>query len=699
MGPYRVKACSQCKTQTQSVSQDGHGRCRGCYLSDLSARKIDEIKFAFRGAGELNKQIFQTYLKDLEQIKLKPSDVKVATRLADTLAGEPLEEIRSWREAWRLAGRLNIRYSNQYRNLKRSGDPVLKIAKELEKLGKIPADSSFAIRYEKSLQCFDLKTRQIVERFVDEVGSAEESKKSKLNRVFRLRHYQLYFKGRDILNPDPIEARAYFNSLTSRTVIRAYENWMQLRKFFRWSVTNGFSLANPFEDWHPEYLTRTCEKCRKTSLFSYHDRLCDPCHLDPLYLVRLDKVAQSFKAPSAYNQHLLDLHIRYLKSRPVRSHHLSETRLLMKMLESAPLPVIRSWRDIDLLSKELAMRNSGPLTSGNPIYKIGKMLEDLGVLPHRLTDRESLLENLYARCPEEISRVLRRYHDHLKKKGCVVGGRYGTTRTVIGFQIWLSQFKPELSLFTVFEPTVLQYLQSTKDGDRSGIRRNAINRFYRWAVHERLVLTNPAQGIPVPKIIRSMSVLSDHQIRQIESFVKNPESDAEYAIILALVLYWGLTTVELALSTIDIRDSQIWINLHRRQLGPGRKSHNRNQVLKLPRTPQWLAKLQRKFLNEWNERFEGARKSFPNQPLLLRRSSVRRDNRHVGLNYVLDLFYQATRAATGVRIPPNVVRRTSGHIHTHHGDASRLTKLGWSLSTASDFSTLQRRYFSPAKRR
>jgi site-specific recombinase XerD len=246
---------------------------------------------------------------------------------------------------------------------------------------------------------------------------------------------------------------------------------------------------------------------------------------------------------------------------------------------------------------------------------------------------------------------------------------------------------------------IIEYLRTRGDQDRSGIRRKALSRFYRWAKSEKLTLMNPVEKIPVPKLARSLLVCSDHQIRQIESFVKNPESDAEYALILTLVLYWGITTLELTLSTIDIRDGQnLWISVHRKHLGRWRKSHNRDQVLKLPMTPSWLAALQKRYIQLWRERFEQSKKSFPLQPLILSRSARCRTNRLLHNHSILDLFYEASLAATGQRIPPNVVRRTSGHIHTNHGDASRLTKLGWSKSTATDFSFLPRNYFSPAKK-
>jgi hypothetical protein len=326
------------------------------------------------------------------------------------------------------------------------------------------------------------------------------------------------------------------------------------------------------------------------------------------------------------------------------------------------------------------------------------MLQELGVLPVRQLDKEVALEALFSRCDPETARVLRRYCEQLAKTRYATRGRYGAVRMVFEFQLWLTKHELELGLFTVSEKNVLRYLHALNDRDRSGIRRQVLSRFYRWAQVEKLTLMNPVQGVPVPKMAKILEVCSDHQIRKIELYVKNPASDPEYALILALVLYWGITTLELALSSVDFRDSQIWIILYRRELSRGRKTHYRDQVLKLPLDPLWLASLQKRYTQLWRERLTQAKKNFPNQPLILRRSARDRSTRPLAVGRVIDLFCDATIAATGQRIPPNVVRRTSGHIHVDRGDASRLTKLGWSKTYSHAFSYRPRTYFTSSGR-
>jgi hypothetical protein len=287
--------------------------------------------------------------------------------------------------------------------------------------------------------------------------------------------------------------------------------------------------------------------------------------------------------------------------------------------------------------------------------------------------------------------MMRRYGEHLQKAKYRNLSRYGTIRTIIEMQQWLGKNRPEFNLLTVNQEIVGQYILALNDQDRSGIRRYVLRRFYRWAQSEKRVLVNPLDGMPMHQSIRKLCVCTDHQIRQIESFVKNQKSDPLHALLLTLSLYWGLSAKDMALASIEIHDSQISVMHYRQPLSRRRQTHYREQILKLPLIPDWLAQLQKRYIRVWRERYEEVPKSFPVQPLVL----ARRNNRHLNSTKVMLLFYEATIAATGSKIPPNVVRRTSAHIHTRQGDASGLTKLGWAQTRCHDFSIYPRTYFSP----
>jgi hypothetical protein len=666
---------------------------------DHRKKKLREIQLGFKAEGNLNELIFRAYLNDLEQLRLKPMDVKMAATLADTLSRTPLGELKSWRDAWRLAEKLDIRYSNQDRYLQRRHDPVLKVAKELERAGVIPADSIFSLRYERILRSFDPKTRKIIERYTEEMSGHARSLRLKTKLAAAVRAYARYLEGKDLFNHDPRLAQTYILELPVKRGKEVYAQFLTLRRFFRWSVEAGLSSADPYADWSPkESLMISCEICGKRSRATSHTRLCNSCFSRAEAQASRDglsELVRAFKAPSAYNQHLLDLYVKYLKRHKVTRQHRVSTQALMQWLESRPLPAIRSWSEVMALSEEFKKAKKLAPTSVCPFVKIGRMLQELGVLPIREIDREHQIEKLMGTCPEEISLIFRRYYAQLRKMKYRSISQYGTIRTLVEVQYWLSQNRPEYSLLTVSAEILKQYVLSLGNQDRGGIRRYILRRFYRWLCLEKLALFNPMEGIAIPKSIRKLCICTDHQIRQIEKFVKNPKSDPEQALLLTLSLYWGFNAKDLAFASIEIHDSQIWILVHRQPLTRGRHSHYREQVLKLPLEPAWLGQLQKRYIRLWRERFEQIQKSFPVQPLVLGSMS----NRHLTSTVVMEFFYEATIAATGVRIPPSVVRRTSAHIHTRYGDASRLAKLGWAQRHCHDFAIYPRTYFAPKSTR
>lgn len=686
-----LKTCTLCNKSIKRNFKSN--RCRFCYETERNKALIAEIGLNFLAAGVFNDEVFKICLSDLEQFKVMRQDVRMATRVASVLSQEEILKPQIWPEAVALSKKLAIRYSSR----PQIRCPIMRLSHDLEKNAK---DHAPEFRLENNLMAFDSATRHLVRAYFDEVSKAQKSKITIIRMskcIWRLQRY-LNLNGSDLFKPSSTVAQDYFNSLNSESVANTHKILAQLRRFYHWSITHGLSTINPFEGWYPESMNRVCEKCRKSRVFTENNQLFDVCWNNSLYLARLNLLSQTYQAASPYNQHLFDLYIKYLKRSGIRREYVIATESLIKFLEKKPLPAIRSWHSVTALSKELTREQKPPLHIICPFIKIGRMLQELGVLPIRQLDKEVTLETIFSKCPEETSRALRRYSQQLIKMKCAMGGVHTMIYTIAKFQYWLTKYEPALSLFTLSEKTALAYLQALRDRDRSGIQRKAFKRFYRWAMLERLTLMNPFGGIPVPKIARSHCVCGDQQIRKIELYVKNSASDPEYALMLTLVLYWGLTTVELAMSTIEIHDSQIWINLYRRQLRRGRKSRNREQVLKIPLEPSWLSSLQKKYIRLWRERYELTQRNFPNQPLMLRRSSVGRSTRPLTIDTVINYFYKATIAATGQRIPPNVVRRTSGHIHVDHGDASRLTKLGWSQSYCHGFSYLPRTYFTPSKK-
>jgi site-specific recombinase XerD len=689
----KLKPCSRCKKETQMRFKNDH--CRGCYEVTQNEEALRELRHGFVAAGAWNGRIFEACLDDLTRLSVKRQDVKELTRLACILSEEFIPEPQTWREARALASRLAIRYSIHDG---KGSDTILRLAKDLENEGRpIGPDLPHAERFETVFQEFDPTVRKIVWTYLDEITTSRKSRKTTLKSALRLERFEQSLNGGHLFLPNQDVARAYFDSFNSGVFTTVHEVLTELRRFYRWSIKNGHATENPFEGWYPARLSQPCKTCHKTSIVKNRFQVCDGCYASVIYLAKLDRIVASYRPPSPYNRHVFDLYLKCVRRSFIRAPHIAAARALIEYLEANPVEAVRTWSALDALSDDFYKKIKNPAKIVCPITKIGNMLQEVGILPIRQTDREGMLEMLYARCDLAASELLRRYDRHLIQARNSMTGRYGTVRFVFELQYWLTLNEPHHQLFTLSERTALRYLHELGDRDRSGIRRQVLAKFYRWARSERLTLMNPFEGIAVPKFAKIICVCSDQQIGQIERYVKNPKSDPEYALLLALVLYWGLTMPEAAMSSIDMNDRQISIYLHRRELSLRRKSHNRDQVLTLPVDPLWLGSLQIRYIQMWRARFEKTQKSFPIQPLILKRSAAARTNRHLHSHTVARLFIQATTAATGKEIPPGVVRRTSGHIHVDHGDASRLTKLGWSKTHANGFSFRPRRYFSPKK--
>ncbi|OFZ36645.1 MAG: hypothetical protein A2504_05980 [Bdellovibrionales bacterium RIFOXYD12_FULL_39_22] len=139
-------------------------------------------------------------------------------------------------------------------------------------------------------------------------------------------------------------------------------------------------------------------------------------------------------------------------------------------------------------------------------------------------------------------------------------------------------------------------------------------------------------------------------------------------MVLALILYWGLSGPELRCSTIEIIDGLIQIQLYRRKLSYGHKNYQRVEILKLPSNPNWIRDLQKRFITQWEDKYKRAQKSFPCQLLLLTKNLS--SNRPIGVEALRVIIYKGTLEATNEKIPPSVLRRTSGHIYSQIGEVS-----------------------------
>jgi hypothetical protein len=254
---------------------------------------------------------------------------------------------------------------------------------------------------------------------------------------------------------------------------------------------------------------------------------------------------------------------------------------------------------------------------------------------------------------------------------------------------------PERDFFTVnviHTEAYLNFLQTQGYPLKSIRSTHAIlNRFYRFAVHEKWTLINPFEKIQMNREAESLTVCSEETVRNLFTYLKSEHSNPEHAFLISLVLFFGLTTQDLMHATVSTQNqSALMITLRRTPRTKGRRYYNREQVLTLPQSPLWFLRLQKRFFKDWCKHHHRIKQTFPRASLLLPYND--RSNRPLRGDAIRERVYQATVEAVGYPICIRVLRQTCGHLHSRHEDASLLTRLGWSQAWAFHYTWLPRKY-------
>jgi hypothetical protein len=223
-----------------------------------------------------------------------------------------------------------------------------------------------------------------------------------------------------------------------------------------------------------------------------------------------------------------------------------------------------------------------------------------------------------------------------------------------------------------------------------------IGRFYRWCKEKKLILVNPCDGIDVNREFAKLSICSPQQVQKLYSFVQNPQSETESALLISLVLFFGFSTADLSYSQLTNHlNSNLQITFRRKPTTYGRRYYNRHQLLTLPSKPLWFLNLQKRFYQQWVVQYSRVKKTYPRQSLFF--PETLHSNRPLSTTVIRHRFNQATQTATGTPIPIRIVRQTCGDLHSQNSDSSILSQLGWSSQFAFCYTWLPRTYFSPKK--
>ncbi len=445
--------------------------------------------------------------------------------------------------------------------------------------------------------------------------------------------------------------------------------------------------------------SRLCPRCQKNRWIFHHDQ-CLKCHEQDLAARRLDRLWAEFQPASPYNKYVLELFLAYLRKGKLRSGHAKQAEALHAILESKALLTITSWHDIYVLSERYQLWDSSYRNTGCAFKKIGRMLQALGVIGH--SEEEGSNQKHFFRLMKDISPCNRLWTESFIE---MISRRNRALRTQVvylqqlrGLEIWLSSCQSDKAFAAVNRESAKEYLdhlQATRTSNQLYCIYSNLSTFYRWGLHKKFVFENPFARLSVSKPNRRIRHCSTRDIKKISHYVKDKNSDPESALILTLILFFGLTREDIIHAQISMPiETSLRLILRRKNRTVGQKNYNREQMLQLPNAPSWLSQLQKRYLEVWQQRYSEIQKLFGQQPLLLPY------NHWYTIPINSKIFDQRLKKATqlaldGRSVPFTVLRSTCGVLYSQNGDASLLTILGWSRKHAFPYTYREREVFIP----
>lgn len=444
---------------------------------------------------------------------------------------------------------------------------------------------------------------------------------------------------------------------------------------------------------------RLCPRCQKNRWIFHHDQ-CLKCHEQDLASRCLDRLWAEFQPASPYNKYILELFLAYLRKCKLRSGHAKQAEALHAILESKAIPTITSWQDIYVLSERYQLWDVSYRKTGCAFKKIGRMLQALGIIGH--SEEEGSNQKHFFRLMKAIPPCnepwTESFIEMLSRRNRALRTQIVYLQELSALEKWLSSYRSDNAFATVSIESAKEYLdhlRSTRTSNQLYGTYSNLNAFYRWGLHKKFILENPFARISVSKPSRRIRHCSTKDLEKIMNYVKDTNADPESALILTLILFFGLTREDIIHAQIFMAaETPLALILRRKNRTVGQKNYSREQMLQLPNAPAWLSHLQKRYLEVWRRRYGEIQKLFGQQPLLLPY------NHWYAIPINSKIFDQRLKKATqlalnGRSVPFTVLRSTCGVLYSQNGDASLLTKLGWSRNNAFPYTYREREVFIP----
>lgn len=447
------------------------------------------------------------------------------------------------------------------------------------------------------------------------------------------------------------------------------------------------------------YPSGPCAQCAKIRKL-YVDDLCYCCYADRQVRDKLEILEKSATIPWQYNLYLWTLYLTYIRRYLLTYHHLNQAKKLVKILQKELLsPPLLAWSQIYDYAKTYPLSHYQASTKGCGWLKIGRMLQELGILPPRPEEFKHRIIKKMLEFPPPLKGKVQEFLEQLKKSNRSDSTQLEYLLTLQTLKRWADSLDCDLGLLTIQAPHLQSYLGYLKHlhPNPHFIRQHChlLKGFYRYCSNQKWILTNPTDFFRISRPAQQLPICSEEDLKQLFIFVKNSKSPPEAALLICLILFFGLTTEDLAFATLDPSKESLSIILRRKQRTKGRRYYNRLQRLQLPAQPEWFNQLQHRFYQTWITQSRQTKKTYPHFSLIF--SLHLNHNRPVNKFTVRKRLGIATTAATGHDIPLRILRQTCGHLHSLHGEASLLTRLGWSPQFAFHYTWLPRILFTAKK--
>jgi site-specific recombinase XerD len=340
-------------------------------------------------------------------------------------------------------------------------------------------------------------------------------------------------------------------------------------------------------------------------------------------------------------------------------------------------------------------RQGKKAVKGRAFFKIGYMLQEMNILGPRHDELGRQLQSVLRAFDNGSKENIEIFADSLRASNHAESTIIDYLSKLKLISLWLKEHYPAAALLEINETIFREYLGSLIEKKVAShylwAHHFQLSYFFRFAKLKNWILTNPADPIAPSRPQAKLCVVAESDYKKLFSFIKSPDSDSESALILALVLFFGLTNAELAHAQIYF-DGSLYVTLRRPRRTRGKKFYHREQVVVLPTSPSWFLNLQHRFYAQWKVLRSEIKSPSAKAPLLLPRN--RQHNRPLSDTIVLRKIMAASQAATGMEISARVLRQTCGHLHSRNQDASILARLGWSSQFAFHYTWLPRTYFT-----